>query len=171
MASGRPLRIDWQDDVAGLATAYRAERDREVRPRLQALWLLRQGRSLRDSAAVVGVHYRTLQTWLGWYRLGGLAAVRAHHQAGKGRTAYLTAAQQAQLVDQAASGAFFTAKDVQQWLAQTFGVQYRLKGVYRLLARLGCHPKRPRPYNPRSSEAEQAAWKKGGLPPPSAPLA
>ena len=166
MAGGRPLRMDWQDDVAGLGAAYRLERDAEVRPRLQALGLVRQGRSLRDSAAVVGVHYRTLQTWLAWYRAGGLAAVRAHHQAGQGRAAYLTAEQQAQLGDQAASGAFFTAKDVQQWVADRFGVQYRLKGIYRLLARLGCHPKVPRPYNPRRTAAELAAWTKGGLPPP-----
>ena len=69
-------------------------------------------------------------------------------------------------MDRAASGAFFTAKDVQQWVADTFGVRYRLKGIYRLLARLGCQPKVPRPYNPRSTAAEQAAWKKGGSPTP-----
>jgi transposase len=166
MAGGRPLRIDWQagDEAAALGAAYRRERDAEVRPRLQALWLVRQGRSLQDTAAVVGVHYRTLQTWLAWYRAGGLAAVRAHHQAGRGRAAWLSAEQQGQLVAQAARGGFFTAKDVQQWVADTFGVQYRLKGIYRLLARLGCQPKVPRPYNPRSTAAEQTAWKKGGLP-------
>ena len=166
MAGGRPLRIDWRDDGAGLGAAYRTQRDPKVRSRLQALWLVRQGRGLRDTAAVVGVQYRTLQTWLAWYRAGGLAAVRAHRRAGKGRAAYLTAEQQAQLVDRAASGAFFTAQDVRRWVADTFGVEYRLKGVYRLLARLGCHPKLPRPYNPRSTEAEQDAWKKGGLPTP-----
>lgn len=166
MAGGRPLRLEWRDDVASLGAAYRAGRDPEVRPRLQALWLARQGRSLRDTAAVVGVHYRTLQTWLAWYRGGGLAAVRAHRQAGTGRAAYLTAGQQAQLVERVATGAFFTAKDVQRWVADTYGVQHRLKGVYRLLARLGCRPKVPRPHNPRSTEVEQAAWQKGGSPTP-----
>ena len=166
MAGGRPLRLDWreEDEAAVLGAAYRRERNAELRPRLQALWLLRQGRSLRETAAVVGVHYRTLQTWLAWYRTGGLAAIRAHHQAGRGRTAWLTAEQQAQLQQQAASGAFFTARDVQQWVAETFGVQYTRKGIYRLLARLGCHPKVPRPHNPRSSQAEQTAWKRGGWP-------
>jgi transposase len=164
MAGGRPLRVDWRDDVVSLGAAYGAERDPEVRPRLQALWLVRQGRGLRDTAAVVGEHYRTLQTWLSWYRVGGLAGVRAHRQAGAGRAAYLTAEQQARLVERVATGASFTAKEVQRWVADTFGVQYRPKGIYRLLARLGCHPKIPRPYNPRSTEAEQAAWEKGGSP-------
>jgi transposase len=165
MAGGRPLRIDWQDEAEALGAAYRQERDREVRPRLQALWLLRQGRSLADTAAVVGVHYRTLQTWLAWYRAGGLAAVGAHHQAGKGRAAYLTPTQQDELVAEIACGRFFTAQEVREWVAERFGVHYTHKGIYPLLARLGCHPKVPRPFNPRSTPEEQAEWKKGGSPP------
>jgi transposase len=116
---------------------------------------------------VVGVHYRTLQTWLAWYRAGGLAAMYAHHQAGKGRAAYLTAAQQDQLVAEAARGRFFTAQDVQRWIADTFGVHYRRNSCYGLLTRLGCHPKAPRPYNPRSTPEAQEGWKKGGSPRPS----
>ena len=170
MAGGRPLQITWRagDDAEALGAAYRREKNPEIRPRLQALWLVRQGRSLTDTAAVVGIHYRTLVTWLRWYRIGGLAEVRSHHQAGKGRASYLTAEQQEQLVAEVAKGSFFTAREVQQWIAATFQVHYRLKGVYRLLARLGCHPKVPRPYNPRSTPEEQAAWKKGGSPMPCA---
>jgi transposase len=164
MAGGRPLRIDWRDEAEELGTAYRREADPEVRPRLQALWLVRQGRSLADTAAVVGVHYRTLQTWLAWYRAGGLAAVCAHHQAGTGRAAYLTLAQQEELVAEVGRGRFFTAQEVRGWVAERFGVHYTPKGIYPLLSRLGCHPKVPRPFNPRSTDAEQAAWKKGGSP-------
>ena len=166
MAGGRPLRIDWQDDVAALGRAYRRERDPEVRPRLQALWLLRQGRSLADTAAVVGVHYRTLQTWLAWYRAGGLGALRAHHQAGTGRAAYLTPAQQDELVATITQGRFFTAQEVRAWVTERFGVAYTPKGIYPLLARRGCHPKVPRPANPRSTPAAQEGWKRGVLPTP-----
>ena len=162
MAGGRPLRIDWQEDVEALGQAYRRERDPEIRPRLQALWLLRQGRSLADTAMVVGVHYRTLQTWLAWYRSGGLPGVGAHHQAGTGRASYLTAAQQAELLAEVAGGRFFTAQEVREWVAERFGVHYTRLGIYPLLSRLGCHPKVPRPFNPRSTDVEQTAWKKGG---------
>jgi hypothetical protein len=43
MAGGWRLRIDWQadDEAVALGEAYRRERDAEVRPRLQALWLVR----------------------------------------------------------------------------------------------------------------------------------
>jgi transposase len=161
MAGGRPLVLDWQATAETRGAAYRAERNPEVRPRLHALWLLRQGRRLTDSATVVGVHYRTVQTWLRWYRQGGLADLRGHHQAGRGRESWLTAAPQAQVVEQAAPGAFFTAQDVQPWLAEHFGVPYRRNSLYGLLARLGCRLQVPRPYNPRRSRAEPAAGKGG----------
>lgn len=166
MAGGRPLVVNWHEDAGTLGELYRRERDGQVRPRLQALWLVRQGRSLVDVAAVVGVHYRTVQDWLRWYRQGGLGAVRAHRRAGRGRAPWLTAEQQAALVAHAATGAVFTATDAQQWIVDRFGVHYRRNSLYGLLKRLGCRPKVPRPYNPRSTPAEQTHWKKGGSRPP-----
>lgn len=166
---GRPLVIDWrpEDEEATLKAAYRRERRPDVRPRLEALWLLRSGRSGREVAQVVGVHERSVQRWLDWYRQGGVAAVRAHRQAGTGQPSFLTAEQQAQLRAQAATGAFRTATEAQQWVADRFGVTYRPGGMYALLGRLRIHPKVPRPVNPKADQTAQAAWKKGGLRTPS----
>jgi transposase len=165
---GRPLVIDWRpgDGEGELKAAYRRERRADVRPRLHALWLLRSGRSVREVAALVGVHERTVQRWLGWYRDGGLAAARAHRQAGRGQPAFLTAEQQTQLSEQAATGAFRTAAEAQRWVEARFGVRYRPGGMYALLGRLRIHPKVPRPVNPKADQAAQAAWKKGGSPTP-----
>lgn len=170
---GRPLVIDWrpEDEAATLKTAYLKERRPDVRPRLQALWLLRGGRGVRAVAQVVGVHERTVQRWVGWYRDGGVATVRAHRQAGRGQPSFLTADQQAQLWEQAATGAFRTAAEAQQWVAHQFGARYRLGGIYALLGRLRIHPKVPRPVNPKADQTAQAAWKKGGSPTPSPPRA
>lgn len=167
---GRPLVIDWrpEDEAAALKAMYLKERRADVRPRLHALWLVRSGRGVREVAHLVGVHERTVQRWLGWYRDGGVAAVRAHRQAGTGQPSFLTADQQAQLWDQAATGAFRTAAAAQQWVAQQFGVRYRPGGMYALLGRLRIHPKVPRPVNPKADQVAQAAWKKGGSRTPSA---
>jgi transposase len=167
MAGGRPLVVAWAEDAATLGRLYRTEPDPQLRPRWQALWLLRQGRSVGAVAAVVGVNYRTVQDWLAWYRKGGLAEVRRHRRAGQGRAAYLTPEQQGQLVVESAAGRFFTAADAARWVAETFGVTYTPKGMHRLLRRLGCRKKVPRPMNPKTSAAAQAAWKKGGWSPPS----
>jgi transposase len=166
---GRPLVIDWQpeDEAGTLKAAYQKERRPDVRPRLHALWLLRGGRGVREVAALVGVHERTVQRWVGWYREGGLPTVAAHHQAGTGQPSFLTAEQQAQLWEQAATGAFRTAAEAQQWVEAQFGVRYQPGGMYALLGRLRIHPKVPRPVNPKADQAVQAAWKKGGSPMPS----
>ena len=154
---GRPLVIDWrpEDDAAALQAAYRKERRPDVRPRLHALWLLRSGRGVREAAQVVGVHERTVQRWVGWYRDGGLPAVRAHRQAGTGQPALLTADQQAQVRDRAATGAFRTTAEAQQWVAEQFGVQYRPGGMYALLGWLRIHPKGPRPSIPRRTRSRR----------------
>src|ERR671936_1686967 len=91
---GRPFRIAWQDEESALREAYRRERDPEVLPRLHALWLLRRGERLGEVADLVGVHYRTVQQWVTWYRVGGLPEVRRHHTGGRqGAPSHLTAAQ------------------------------------------------------------------------------
>lgn len=160
---GRPLVIDWAaaDDAARLKALYQGETRRDVRPRLHALWLLRTGHRIREAAVVLGVHERNVQRWVGWYRDGGLPAVMGHRRQGAGKVAWLSPEQQAQLVAQTATGAFRTAAEVQQWVAETFGVQYTEGGMYALLGRLHVHPKVPRPINPKADIAAQDAWKRG----------
>jgi transposase len=167
MAMGRPVVVAWSEDAATLGRLYRSERDNQVRPRLQALWLIQRGRTVREAATLVGVHERTVQEWLGWYRAGGLAAVRGHRRAGKGRAAYLAPDQQAQLVRHTASGAVYTAQDAVEWVEAQFGVRYTRDGIYGLLRRLGVRPKVPRPMNPKTSIEAQDAWKRGAWSPPS----
>jgi transposase len=168
MAGGRPLRIAWADDDTreALLGAYRAERDRHIARRLHALWLLRDGHAVRETAQLTGAGERAVARWLAWYRQGGLGAVRGHRLAGKGRAAFLSEAQQQALREHLATGAVHTVWDARDWLQAQYGVSYRRKGLYSLLARLRARPKVPRPSNPKSSAAVQAAWKKGGSPPP-----
>lgn len=160
---GRPLRVDWRDgDTAeALQARYRAEGRRDVRPRLHALWLVRSGRTVGETAAALGVDYRSVQRWLAWYRTGGHAAVVSHRQAGKGQPSFLDAEQQAALVGELATGRFRTAAQIRVWVAEQWGVTYTEGGMYGLLARLGCSPKVPRPLHERADLAQQAAWKKG----------
>ncbi len=158
---GRPLKISWQDDETALFQRYRAEKQPDLKPRLQALWLLRQGHSLTETARVLGVHYTSVQHWVAWYRRGGIAEVRAHRKMGQGQPPWLTPAQQAQLRAQVAQGQFRTARDAMQWVKATFGVQYQLKGMYSLLKRLKGKKKVPRPRATNTSLEAQEDWKRG----------
>lgn len=168
---GRAFVMVWatEDTADALHAQYRAERDGKQRMRLQGLWLLRQGRHVDEVAAAVGVHRRTVERWVDWYRTSGLAGVRAHRQGGHGQPARLTAAQHEQVAIEVATGRFRTAAEIGSWIAATFAVTYRPGGVTALLGRLRCHPTVPRPLHEQADLAAQAAWKKGACTRPSPP--
>ena len=171
MRRGRPLVIAWWDEAAALYARYRKETKPDLRPRWHALWLLRTGATAREAARVLGVHERSVQQWIAWYRAGGVAEVAAHRKAGKGSRARLTIVQQDTLVAEAATGRFRTAAEVVGWVKEAFGVTYTVSGMHQLLRRRHCRPKIPRPLAEKADLAAQAAWKKGGAPTPCATLA
>jgi len=161
---GRRLQIEWQEDEETLFRLYKQERDPELRPRLHALWLLRQGHRVRWVARVVGVHERSLQRWLAWYREGGIAEVLKHRRGGRqGREPKLNAEQQARLVEEAAEGTFTTIWDAVRWVEQEFGVTYTYWGMRSLFVRLKLKRKVPRPLAAKASLRVQERWKKGAL--------
>jgi transposase len=173
MVMGRPLVITWAaaETPDALYARYRKAGEARIARRLRALWLVRTGHSLRQTAGLVDVDERTVGVWLRWYRDGGLAAVTGHRLAGKGQPCRLSGDQVAALTAQLSSGAVYTAQDARTWVAEQFQVRYQPKGMYSLLHRLQARPKVPRPHNPKSTPEQQEAWKKGGSPTPSAPPA
>ncbi len=164
----RRLTIEWQDDVNTLFQLYRTESDPELRPRWHGLCLMRQGHAPKDAAQLVGVHVRTIRTWLRWYRAGGTTAMRQHRHGGRqGQPSFLTAAQCTQLKSHAATGAIKTIRQAIVWVETQFGVTYTYWGMRSLFDRLQLPKKVPRPQADNASPEAQAAWKKGGWPPHS----
>ena len=160
----RKVRVIWaeEDTADALHKQYRAEKVTEVRTRLHALWLLRQGQGPTAVAAAVGVGRNAVQRWLRWYRAGGLEAVRSRRRGGPGKPSYLTPAQEQQVVAAAATGVFATAQAVRDWIEAQFGVVYTRDSMYTLLPRLGIRLKVPRPRHAQANPQAQAAWQKGG---------
>ena len=158
----RQLQMEWQEDAATLYARYKQEKDYQKRTRLHALWLVRQGHGLYQVAATVGVHYRTVQEWVAWYRRGGLAEVLRHRWGGHGGPARrLTADQEAELRVQASRGTIRTIQDGVAWARETCQVDYSYWGMRWVFDRLKLKKKVPRPRHPKTSVGEQAAWKKG----------
>ena len=160
---GRPLRIDWslEDTPAALKAAYQAEHDVVLRTRLHGLWLVRSGWQLGKAATAVGVHYRTVQTWVGWYREGGVEGVLCHKMAGRGKPRFLSPDQERELTGEVSSGRFKTAGEIRDWIESEYGVSYKSGSVYGLLERLGCSPKVPRGRHEKADVGAQESWKKG----------
>ncbi len=162
----RRLIIEWQDDADTLFRLYRTEADPELRIRWHALWLVRQGHSPQDAAQLVGVHVRTVRTWLSWYRAGGTTTMRQHRHGGRqGQPSFLSAAQCAQLQAHAATGAIKTIRQALVWVKTQFGVTYTYWGMRSLFDRLQLRKKVPRPQADNASPEAQEAWKKGAWSP------
>ncbi len=147
----RQLQIEWQEDEQTLYARYKQEKDYQHRTRLQALWLVRQGRRLRQVAD---------------YRQGGLAEVLRHRWGGHGGKARrLTAEQEAALRAQASRGDIRTVQEGVAWARKTCQVEYSYWGMRWVFDRLELKKKVPRPRHPKVSVEEQAAWKKGASQP------
>ena len=140
---GRRFEVAWreEDGTEELKAAYQGERAPELRTRLHGLWLLRSGWRLASVAAAVGVHYRTVQRWVGWYREGGVPKVLSHKMGGKGQEPFLTDGAQEQVANEVGTGRFRTAGEIRDWIAEQYGVTYTIGGVYSLMRRLRCAPK------------------------------
>lgn len=160
---GRPFVVEWQESAAELERQYRQEKGVPRRTRLHALWLLRRGKRLDEVGEVLGVHYRTLQRWVAWYRAGGLAEVLRRTPGGQreGQQGWLTEGQGRQLRATVDTGVFHSAQDVAAWMEGQWGVSYSVGGIYSLFRRLGITKKVPRRQAEQADVAQQAAWKKG----------
>lgn len=160
---GRPFHVEWnqEDTPEALRAAYRAQQDTMLRTRLHGLWLLRSGRRMREVASVLGVHYRTLQKWVSWYRAGGVDEVLSHRMKGVGQPRFLSEDQERELTEEVESGRFRTGGEVREWIESEYGVSYTPGSVYSLLARLGCSPRVPRGLHEKADLRKQELWKKG----------
>ncbi len=161
---GRPFLVEWQDEEGGLYHRYRKEKDRHLGQRWQALWLLRQGRHLEEVATLVGVHYRTVQEWVKWYREGGLEEVARHQVGGprRKRQLLLTRVQEEALLKRAREVGFATVSSAVVWAWEELGVSLTMRQMRRVFQELGLRRKVPRPVSTKASGQAQEAWKKGG---------
>lgn len=113
-----------------------AERDQARRARLQARWLVREGRGGAEAGRLAGVGGQTVERWLGWYRAGRLVEVlrRVSGHGARGAAARLAPEQRPALLARAGRGAFRTYGEARDWVAYTY------QGIYAVLARLGGPP-------------------------------
>ena len=160
----KPVAVPWTETAEELERRYRAERNVERRKRLGALWRVRVGDRVTDAGRAAGVGGRTVERWLEWYRVGGLAEVlrRVPGRGALGQPHRLTAAQQAELLEQVGRGEFRTYEEARGWVEAQYGVVYRPGGFYTALHRLGVRPKVPRPVAEKADPAARAAWRAGG---------
>ena len=143
---GRPLMIHWDDNdiPQALKEAYQSQTDINIRTRVHLLWLVRGGWRIKAASEPVGVHYRSAQRWIEWYRDGGLDEVVSRRMGGVGQPRFLSDEQESGLVAEVGTGRFRTAGEIADWVESEYGVRFKGNSIYGVLERLRCSPKVPR---------------------------
>ena len=145
MRKGIPPITERADD---LKHRLQRERDGRTKVRLQVLYLLASGQAQtrQQVAQLLGIHRNTIGRWLACYVAGGLDALLPFHVPA-GKPVSLSPAVLASL-EQALHRpeGFGSYTELQQWVAQTHGVQVKYKTLYTLVrTRFRTKLKVPRP--------------------------
>lgn len=166
MTKGRPITVEWQDSEQELYERYQAETDIHRRQKAQFLWLVKSGKTIRESCRIAALQERAGQRYMQWYRAGGLEYVLSRQHGGNNghQHSLLDNEQQKQLKAAADAGELKTIWEGIAWVKQKFNVQYSYEGMRSVFKRLRLRKKVPRKQHIKSDKQAQTAWKKGGLP-------
>lgn len=148
----------------------RGNKDLDMCLRIQALLLVSRGHREADTAAAIGVGYRTVQDWIHRFRKGGLPRLRkGPFEGGKSR---LTDEQKRELSRIVEAGPQEAGLDTGVWttsivaklVRDLFGISYHPDHVGRVLHRLGYSVQYPGRSLSKADENLQRTWLRDELP-------
>lgn len=125
----KPLRTGDSASAEDVGKAYDASQERHDRERLLAIRLVYKGNhTLEQIGSILKRGKATIARWLKAYREGGIEKLL--HRSHGGRSASLSEADEAALIEGLLSGRWKRAKDIQIWLQEERGIDMKLSGVY-----------------------------------------
>ena len=154
-----------------LEQRYRRSDDPVARSQWQMVWLLTGGTPTAEVARVTGYSVNWVREIARRYRVDGPAGLGDRRHTNPGAPPLLDAAQQAHLraalAGPAPGGGLWTCRSVAAWMSAALDRPVSEQRGWEWMRRLGFTPQRPRPRETRADPEAQAAFKKGGSPPPS----
>ena len=133
---------------------------------MQVLYWLKQDNSTSISAIAkaVGKHRNTVQTWLSKYREGGVEVMLKSKKSPGGVRVIPQWAENALAKRLQESNGFQSYGAVQQWLAETLGIEAEYHAVYQMTRyRLKAKLKVARPQNCQQNSEQREAFKQTSL--------
>jgi|SRR5271170_7056 transposase len=159
------MHVEAHHTIEQLQQLAKAQKQARMRIRLQAVVLAREGKTASQIAAALGAARRAVQEWVARYNRSGVEGLKEGVRTGK--PPRLAKDRHERFKTRLDGGALSTdgvctlrAADVQRILENEFNVVYSLKGVYKLLHRLGYSCLAPRPRHKLADAAAQEAFKK-----------
>lgn len=155
--------IDVKESLDDLVEQLRQADRPTAKERLQVLYWLKQEQapSISTIAQAVGKHRNTVQTWLSMYREGGVEAMlKVKKSSGRVRVIPRWAEEALAKRLEDPNHGFQSYGAVQQWLAQTLGVEAQYHAVYQMTRyRLQAKLKVARPQHCRQDPQQREAFK------------
>jgi transposase len=159
------MYVEAHHSVEQLRQLAKGQKQARMRIRLQAIVLAREGKTAPQIASILGSARRAVQEWVARYNHDGIDGLI--EKARTGKPPKLAKDRHEQLKARLDAGALesdgvctLRAADVKRILEKEFNVVYSLKGVYKLLHRLGYSSLEPRPRHRLADPAAQEAFKK-----------
>lgn len=154
--------IEVKENLDDLVEQLRQAATPTAKERLQVLYWLKQEQapSISTIAQAVGKHRNTVQTWLSMYREGGVEAMlEVKKPPGRVRVIPRWAEEALAKRLQEPHHGFHSYGAVQQWLAQTLGVEAQYHAVYQMTRyRLQAKLKVARPQNCQQDPQQREAF-------------
>lgn len=145
-----------EEQVLALHVAHKSIKDKKLADRIKAILALNTGFSYEQIAKLLLLDEVTLRRYIQKFKnqgVSGLLECRYH-----GGKSHLTILEQNALETYLVSHTLTTAKEVRAYILQTYGKQYTLIGITKLLHRLGFTYKKPKVMPGNVSLALQAAF-------------
>jgi len=162
------MNVELYHTSTELKQLFRKEKDARLATRIRAVYLGLMGKSAPEIAALLGYRRRTIQNWVYAYNRHGLEGLS--DTSGRGQRCKLNADQLQWLRQRLEEGpspesglSVFHGKDIQQLIAQQFGLTYHLHSIYKLLHRLGYSYVSSRPEHPKGDPEARRTFKKKSL--------
>ena len=142
------------EPVEKLEELVRKERDAQIQRRFHMLLLLKTGeaKSRSGAARYLGVHRNTVANWLDLYEEGGPQKLQEIGEPGPdpGQQSIPPDVMEALIDRLSGPEGFSSYKEIQQWLADSCGVELPYTTVHRIVRyELEAKPKVPRPSHPK----------------------
>jgi len=165
-----PLTLPPHLSSAEIEHRYRVCADGVERLHWQIIWLLDQGHHVPAVAEQLGYTEDWVRTIVHRYIKDGPEGLRDRRRTNPGATPLVSEAVRAELTtrlaDPPVDGGIWTGPKVAMWLSERLARAISPQRAWEVLRAIGFTPQRPRPTAVRADPAAQAAFKKGGLPPP-----
>ncbi len=158
------IEVKTEMTVEKLHERYRQSNDAVERTHWHMLWLLKEGKSPREVAELLGYTARWIRTIIQRWNAEGDAGIQDHRHEIEGSQPLLSAELQAELAEALqrppADGGLWNGPKVASWMQERLGRPVDPRRGWDYLQRVGYSSHVPRPQHAKADEAMQQEFKK-----------